>query len=345
MSVYQTTLSKRTRPVERSDFDAPNLKPIERTNPGVPNFRLNGAVDLFVLHSHYMEQWEELVPYSPSQVYELFSRGHKQTSHMNFTFQGKGQVSLRTHYTNTKDFDSTVGFILSSSPCARTGLIEIAPALQGQGIGKAELLNRIEFFIAMGMEDYTFSAGNSNGAYTWARAAAQINMKVESHRLYEASLPLQSRISSVRAFMSAADFDKAMTLSEMTDKNDMANLAKMDHIVFPFELAPNKDKLEESLFFKGIRNFYDEQRFFPAPANLRSMKETAYIQRAFESAAAQGKPGLSFPRLVLTGRHFPAVWNFNDAVQMKKIGEYFGGWKTVRPVQDQPEIKLQPAFA
>ena len=57
---------------------------------------------------------------------------------------------------------------------------------------------------------------------------------------------------------------------------------------------------------------------------------------ALAAAAAQEKPGLTFPRYALSGRSFSAIYDFDDAEQMKKLGAYLGGWKTIGPAQGQP---------
>ncbi|PZO86481.1 MAG: hypothetical protein DI626_06465 [Micavibrio aeruginosavorus] len=279
----------------------------------------------------WVDVWNEFVPVEPAEVHAVFSR--------NFTGEVSAMaeidrdcITLHVEPAEKERFSASCEFLFGGTERMReagSSLI-VQEKLRGNGIGKEWLKSLVEISVALDKESFNFQAGSVNGAYSWARMDVHVNMSAQLGPQRELqSRRMLARVDALKDFLPAADYRIARALCRMTDREDVARLAR-------YEVPLSEDvgevlKQANSPIYQKLEKFYEDH-----PSSAFEKKATAHGERyammqAFETAAAQGRePTLA--RCVLAGGMYPAVVNFSNAAQMEKIGKRVGGWTNIRPL-------------
>lgn len=342
MPAYQSSYRKDYTAPTTEDFrDAPRIE-----------LSLEGGEPL--PRAKWGSEWKKKFAFTPLQIQEMLTRGYDLNIYLQIRMWGK-HAQIMFYNGNASTNFAEIDYVVASKEDSYIYIskIDLDDDLRGRGIGKNFMRNMIEFDMAMGSRELRFVAGYENGAYSWASMGARMNTdKFYSGIRMESVETMQLRLQMIKDILPSRIFDGAMRLSYMNGVNDPMHIARdFRHVVLPRELAPppmSIDMLKNSDggFFTGaLYRHLSKLEDQPKELLKRMGKEAAGIRYAFESAAMQGQDGLSLPRYMLTATRWPAIVSYDDRPHMDKIGAWLGGWKTIGPVQDQPERMLEVAFA
>lgn len=142
---------------------------------------------------------------------------------------------------------------------------------------------------------------------------------------------MNTRLQMVQPWIVAKDFDKAAKFCALNKDDDLINLISMCDVMLPGNLiVPTFDEYANTSLIKTRL-----QKYVTDDDEL--LTELSTICSAFFAAASKGQPGPSLPAFIMQGLEYEHAYvDFADAAQMKKVGDYIGGWKTIGPAQGQP---------
>lgn len=336
MSAYQSTLPRRTRPIEAADFKRASALSVHPHSFAVPN-SIEAELSL----------WNRMIPFLPKTLLTFYEEAFRTSVDVEVHFLNKHcgtpspeYFSLHVDSANSIDFFGNVCFMNGRKLVDRGSSIRVDNDARGKGLGKTWLKSIVELSLAFGDEELRFQASDENGAYSWAKAGAFMDMALEDafKRTY-LSQKVIGRLEAVRPFIPSGDYHKARALARFTGKDDINRLAAMTTIV-PAEVFGDLQS-SESQIRKRLIEFYARLSVKEQPEFLATV-DNGQLCTAFYGAAHQ-KRELSLPRFLLSCTSWEARIDFTDEKQMWELGTYLGGWKTIEPVKGQPVQQLVPS--
>lgn len=335
MSVYQSILEKRTSDVKPEEIDSCQGLSVR-------------ATDMIDAPGRSAKLWNYHSPYAPEDIRQLLTAGYGRTVRVAMELDAPplcaSNVSLSFEGSNS----SFSRFTYYASMCPHmTGThINLPERMRGQGLGKHYMRNSIEYEIAMDAEVKRFNAGLGNGGYTWTSMGAQVDMgnwdNLGSLRK-RTSLQIDCKLSLIRDHLLADHYDGLKELGQIKRADDLVRLVdEFRDVSLPFDIHKDFQGLSESAVAPFVEEFHERHQTFKGAEEREGeaiINEVALMDASFRWASEQGHNGVSVPRFLLAGTVYPARIEYNNAAIMNRIGNYLGGWKTIRPVDDRPEVK------
>jgi len=274
--------------------------------------------------------WNRHIPFMPAAICGVFDNNFSCGIRLEINFRPAGfGIILNGREKGRFDGSAHIDTDDLHSGAEDKSSLNVAPAYQGQGIGKGWIKSRVELSHALGQSRFAFNAGLGNGAYTWPRARAELDLspiyaeerQFQSHRM-------MARIDSLRECFTLADYNQMRPFCRLLDRQDPVRLAECDAVV----PAHVKDDLQnpDSEIYMALTDFFKNNPLKgEKPWNSAATERRAMID-AFTMAAYQKKP-LTLGRVVLSGMVLHLDIDYNCKPQMEQVGAYLGGWRTIEP--------------
>lgn len=315
MSAYRSILAKRTADVKAADFDAvPWLdlaylkKERKKRKP---------------LKSSLVGFWNNTIPYTPTQIYDLFRDGHNDGILLSVKLNEIAQCRTELFPVST-GWGGYCDFVLADQKLVGENKIVVLPEHQGKGTGKAWLKNNVEFAGAMEFSNFPFVASLENGGYTWAKIGAHIDHSNNDPMVQTLRQVLQGRLGIVRPFLDTAECARLEELCEVKREDDLVTMTReFGHTMIPFIDDPDIGKVLTPFYKKNPLPAQDMKKWL--------VEEREGIQLAFNAAARQEMKTISLPRIMLNRTSWPAIVKFFNEPHMNYIGNNIGGWNTLVP--------------
>ncbi len=333
MSAYQTIISKSESRLTSADFAS------------VP-MNIDFQPPKKVL-ARSVADWHQYIPYKPAQIHDLLSSGYDQPVKISADLTKGGLVTFNVD-SSAYGLLSLVQLRLIPNVKVTDTDISVAGSSQSKGVGKNWLRNAIELALLMGAKSFEFLATNENGAFTWARLGAYLDMKHHNFQRAQANSVVHytGRLEAVRNNLKPAIYHEAKALCRMLAPDDLVKLTKkFENVMLPLSWAPDTELAEKSKFYEPLHDFYRDHPIYAMRSQGIAYGEIRHIARCFAHAAQQGKAGLSLPRYLLSQSYWPGVIDFDNEAQMREVGKNLGGWKRIRPVDARPDVSHEMILA
>jgi hypothetical protein len=328
MSVYQTTLSKRTGSISLSDFNKLNHLWVNSPSDDVP------------VAGESLAMWNEYIPYTPTQIYELFSSGFASDNALSIHISPNGSTYFDQQEYSGR-FQASMTLMLGNKVHLKENNIRVAVG-KGQKVGTNAMRIQIETAVALGASKFDILASGANGGYTWFRAGFHFDEDARDFqkKKYEVCARYEARLHAIRDFLSVDDYYDMRELIKLENSDDPMRIANFQSVLDVEEFISFK---VENKIRRNLDDFYVrlDDRDFDDISNY----DLENISEVFQIAAVNNKATIPLGRYMQVGTTLPAVVDFKNQKQMKQVGEYLGGWKTIGLVQNQPQnvLSVKPA--
>jgi hypothetical protein len=313
MSVWPDILPRRNRPVERDDF-------ITAYQAGM---LVDNAWPVEKIQNSTINTWNRFIPVLPIDIYMAFAKEMKELLKIELGLFPDG-LEVSVYDQDAKKFEGN--FFLTWNPSKASQLIrsgvKIDPMLQGMGIGVAFQKARMAVASALGHKGLYFGAADLNGAYSWSRMGAYLDMRPEfTLKRQRTSQLLIARLDALKPYIDLDVYELYRSLSGLLAKDDLVRLVNHTHIL-PSGLAVKMQEGKQD--FELVKSFSDFFEIYPA-GNERpqtsAFSEVKSMSLAFSAATFQNKP-MTLARCLLSRMSFCAQIDFSDKMQMRHIQEY-----------------------
>lgn len=197
---------------------------------------------------------------------------------------------------DSRKFDMACGTV-------QPGDLVIRHDAQYQGLGRLILRNQIEFFHAIGMKQLKINAAREAGGYSWARMGFLPDMPLDS----ELTDNLQRRYELIKPFLTAAATPDLLPVP-VKQPHDLWAIA---------DASVNIAACLPAFFSAAAQSFSGSDK---------EISNT--IGALFDRRLRDGKP-VTLGQFLLAGMSYPAFLDLNDASQLKRVGDYAGGWRYI----------------
>ena len=263
--------------------------------------------------------WNRYIPLTPEQAAKILTRDLPKDTAVTFKLEKDGSGEFNIYALNK--FDDEASFDLTDKSLD-AGTIRVQDAYMGQGIGRKLIRNQVEFFHACGVRTFDISAQFENGGYTWARVGFLPDDVRDDNLKEDVAEPARRTIDMLAPLLEPAEKKKLRRYLQFKKKEDLWRVADSD-----IDLGPRlKDVFSRAAAKKG-----DKKQAQYAREYLELLK-THFTYDLFdymESQAKKGKP-VNVGRLLLTGTSWTGAIDMNNPKQMKRLGNYTGGWKHIK---------------
>lgn len=316
--MYLSTLQKRQQDIRRSDFaDAPHLyfnycafDEQSRENTGL---------------------WNRYVPYTPQQIHDVLTGGYGiEDMPVGVTLDKRGKFNFSIIKGRGVPFTASAELDIGAEPEIQGSEVRVHPRAQGRGIGRTWLRNTSELSAALGFSEFHFEAALQNGGHVWAKAGAYLDRDMSRYPLFRLeeqylSENMLARLELAKPHLGIADYGWARTLCRLTNKDDIVKVAEMGGITVPRSVLQDAKP--------ALADFYGAlpQRLKEGSVALRVHEESGRLAQVFCDAADGLRERVSLPFYLQAVTTWRAVINFADDRQMARVGEYTGGWRTLKP--------------
>lgn len=317
--MYRSILSPRAHSIDSESFeDAPNL---------MFNFFLAGE-----RHSQYdLDLWERFIPYTPAQIYGLFTAGYGRDD-VNVTVRAfeTRRVEFEIDHEEGEIFRSKLTLRVGDDPSILNSKVVVDPDSQGKGHGRNSMRNWIETAAAFGFPEFSFDAAMSDGGFVWARMGAHLDRNEERQPFYadeerRLAVTLNARLEAARPFIGQANYRKAHALCQIQQPDDLVRLAEMGDIVVPKEAVAEAEEILP-LFYSDVLDGMNRDCMNTIKTELK------YLSSIFFNSGRGTCDYVSLPAFLKKQTVWSAVVDLSNAEQMKRVGDYVGGWRTIEPV-------------
>ncbi|MDB5490746.1 MAG: hypothetical protein JWO78_595 [Micavibrio sp.] len=248
--------------------------------------------------------WNVSVPVNPDLAVHILTRDLPDVEEVELEYSpyaNEVSCSLRGDgYYDRRDFGLGSG---------RTGhgTVSVDVRKQGAGIGRILMRNEIEFAHALNMRTFSIYAGGSAGGYTWASLGFEPD-KIDSEDFNTYTRNLISRhYEAVKDCLTEEERYNVRPLLDLIRTKDLRQLARQDadfsvRLKTVFAQAVNHDS-EQNLVRDSLRERFN--------VRLRLGKK------------------ITLGQVLLAGTTWRGHIDLQDPVQMRRAGEYAGGWKYI----------------
>jgi hypothetical protein len=250
------------------------------------------------------EAWNTHVPVDPALALQILTRDLPPVGSIEMCLlPAAGYVDVKI---TAADFKDERRFNMST---ARTGWgnIEVSNDRQNRGIGRRLMRNEIEFAHALGIKTFLILAGSSSGGYAWrAMGIKPTNMNSFDFDQYARQRAVK-RYDAVKAVLNTDERKTVEPLLELSNDRQMEALIELD-----MNLSP---RLNEIFNQASVRTREQQATITP-------------ITKNFSERAKEGKK-ITVGQVLLAGTSWEGQLDLEDPVQMRRVGEYVGGWKYI----------------
>ncbi|MGZ9097139.1 MAG: hypothetical protein ACXW30_02440 [Micavibrio sp.] len=271
---------------------------------------------------HPIKLWNKFIPLTPKQAVEVLGRDLPPET--TFTISGLDQegdgdldiAAPKKDQSGGAQFEQNQSFYFSKKTLD-SGVSHVDAAYQQKNLGRTIYRNQIEFFHACGIRKFFLYATLGNGAYTWARLGfLPVDVKSDSFKKTVIG-PARKRFAALEAILpaderavleSALKFRKRDDLWRLVDtKTDLRPLIKPD------------DFERQGKIFKHLSQ----------TMSLADTIKTCKTLRDIYDVAVERNVPLKAGRLLMVGLSWDAELDMGNVSQMRRVGQYTGGWKYI----------------
>lgn len=315
MSVYQTTLSKRTGSISLRDFN--KLSHLSVNSPG----------DDVPVAGESLAIWNQYIPYTPTQIYELFSGGFDSDNALSIHLSPNGSAYFDQQEDRGR-FKASMTMMLGNNIRLDRNDIRVAVG-KGQKVGTNAMRVQIETAVALGAPNFEILASGANGGYTWFRAGFHMDKNAHDYQIkkHDTGTRYEARLHAIRDYISIDAYYKMRDLIKLEKATDPMRIANFNVELNVEEFTSSKT---EAKLRQNIDSFYVRlgNSDFDDIANF----DLEEISEVFQVAAVNEKTTIPLGRYMQVGTSLPGVVDFKNDKQMKQVGQYFDGWKSIKPV-------------
>jgi hypothetical protein len=254
--------------------------------------------------------WKKYIPMTVKKAGAILGRdlpGHVRFS-MELNADGSASFCLFDKegvFSDSREVDFEKGVLLP-------GYVECSD--QGRGIGRTMLRNQIEFFRACGIRRFKITAGLEAGGYSWARFGF-LPRNIEGPYFKQHTREhVRERYKLIENLLTGEEKGKLKDIIRLRRLKDIWRLADA-----PVDVGPRLNVLFNKSAARATRADDPMRTLFNLLAS--SDKASKMIRRRME----QGE-SVSVGRLCLSGASWDGILNFDNKEQMRRAGDYVGGW-------------------
>ncbi|PZQ45780.1 MAG: hypothetical protein DI551_06475 [Micavibrio aeruginosavorus] len=319
MTVYRSTLSPRERSIDRASFeDAPHLS--------FNHYSAGDSID-----SNTIDLWERSIPYTPLQMYEVFTAGYDQENvevNLNIFPSGMLQFKIEHEEDGRKIFTSALSIYTTLCRSIHGSKVVVDPDHQGQGIGRTSMRNWIETAAAFWFEAFSFEAAMDDGGLVWAKMGAHLDRDEERQPHYvseEEALfhVLNARLEAARPFIGRENYEIAREYCRIQEPDALVQLAAMGDVVVPREAAVEAEQAVMRYYLYALGGAKDVIR--------AAKQEISHLASIFNPKGQGSYEYVSLSAFLQKKIMWSGVVGFSNTKQMEDVGEYLYGWNTLEP--------------
>lgn len=248
------------------------------------------------------ETWVANVPVDPTLSIQILTRDLPVNKLKMSLLPAPGHIDVEI---SGNDFKDERRFTMSTSRTG-SGNIVVSDEVQQRGIGRILMRNQIEFAHALGLGEFRVTAGSRAGGYAWARmGVTPIDMNTNYFNEDTRQRAIR-RFEAVSPLMSPEEKTRAAPLLALRTPEDMRSLIDLD-----IDLS---HRLKQA--FSQAASFTPDEQ----------MKDILY--GVFNERAQAGKK-ITLGQTVMAGTCWDGKIELNNPVQMRRVGDYVGGWKYI----------------
>ena len=257
---------------------------------------------------------KEIVKLSPHLIYQVLQRDLQGDLTAEMAIYKAGEeldtfLSIAGHHEDEEIFNDLRDYDVKGQT-VKPGNLSVAEKWQGQGIGRTALRNQIELFALNGARFFEITAGNENGASSWAKM-----IPLDEDRLPDFEDELIDTIRLRLDLLESLDVLPLDVISDARDyamfnaSSDLKHLAEMDYDVF-----------------EEISSFFDPHNDEITLTRSQAEQVAVEFGEQMRSASRQGEK-LPLSRLLLAGTKWPGKLDLQDPGQMRNVEDYAGSFR------------------
>lgn len=240
------------------------------------------------------EFWNGAIPLTPQQAVDVLTgdlpEGTKASINQVRVSDGSGKISV-----SDGAFDFDTDFDLKKKT-GDAGSYTVDDKKQDRKIGRTVVRNKIEFLHACGVKRLEIYAASTHGGYVWARLGF---------------LPEKVTHSSFQSDVGDYARERYFAIRHLLPESERKTMDRAT------KLKRRKDLWAVADCRFDLKNVVLKED--------RGMKWDSDL-------VARARQGQAIPAgfYMLAGSRWSGVMNLNDGQQMKRVGEYVGGWRHLR---------------
>lgn len=254
-----------------------------------------------IVESHNMDLWMGRSGLDPVIAGTILLRDLPPDTGITAHFSATTPHAMRLDITGPDHYSNRT--FLMNKGVACPGNFSVGPENRQNGLGRRIMRNQIEFAHAAGMKRINITAALSTGGYAWARFGFLPDMP---------DLLINGVAAGINQGFTA--ISRFLTDSE---KRDIIPFTRMMRPKDIWHVADNRTDIASRLrdaFESGITHGKGDRLM------------VADLKYRFREIVAQGKP-VTVGQALLCGRVWNGHLDLGNAEQMKRAGDYSGGWK------------------
>lgn len=327
MIAYRSTLEKTKAPVSRVDF------------------RDAGALTINEIECHDLiddEQlywWNQHVGVKPDEFASIFTRNFSIAVEVDVVPHETGvDLCIKSKAENSRcdgrAFEGTTSIHLDDIERAPESNVRVDKKFQGNGMGTSWMKSVIEANVLLGKKNYRFLAGHENGANTWSRFGAVLDMSPSMKDRREFfSKRVEARLHAMEEQITPLNFNVMSSMVKMDRPDSFADIHAFD-TPLEFGLVRKFDGARAGKAFETIKRYAEKSKnkhMQKHPSGVFARTELTNMKEVFD-VAVERKKDPTLVQCLYSRTVAPAVIDFSNAKQMEKIGHYVGGWSAITPV-------------
>lgn len=257
---------------------------------------------------------KQIVKLSPHLIYQVLQRDLQGDLTAEMAIYEAGEelntfLSIAGHHEDEEIFNDLRDYDVKGQT-VKPGNLSVSEKWQGQGIGRTVLRNQIELFALNGARFFEITAGNENGASSWAKM-----IPLDEDRLPDFEDELIDTIRLRIDLLESLDVLPLDVISDARDyamfnaSSDLKHLAEMDYDVF-----------------EEISSFFDPHNDEITLTRSQAEQVAVEFGEQIRSASRQGEK-LPLSRLLLAGTKWPGKLDLQDPGQMRNVEDYAGSFR------------------
>lgn len=272
---------------------------------------------------HPITLWNKFIPLTPQQAAAVLGRDLPPET--TFTFKaidedGDGDLDItapKKEGERGNRFEQNQSFYFSKK-ALDSGISHVDAAYQQKALARTIYRNQIEFFHACGIRKFFLYATLGNGAYTWARLGfLPVDVKDDGFKRTVIA-PARKRYDAIKSILPPEEQKVLESALKFRQRTDLWRLVDTKTDLRPFL------KRED---FERQGKIYDQ--IAKNSGVIEAMKICKALRDIYDIAVERNVP-LKAGRLLMAGLSWDAELDLTNVSQMRRVGEYTGGWKHIR---------------
>lgn len=265
-------------------------------------------------------RWNEFIPLTPTAACKILRRDLPRDMAVSLVIKADGSGDM-VFQLDGKFRDRA--YFNFPQKLLDAGIIRVESGHMGKGYGRTLFRNQIEFFYICGARRFEILASLENGGYSWARAGFLPDDIDSEDFLDDCLLPALSSARALAPLLTGREkktLTKILTLRHREDFWKIAD-APIDigkRLTISFNIAagghdaPMRTQRRAQKLLKALEEHFGADLY-------------AYMKER----AAMGE-SVRIGRLLLTGTSWSGAIDMENPAQMRRFGDYAGGFKYLR---------------